>query len=292
MVAWTFLVMSIPWVISNDVRPLYPLGIWPIYHTPTPSIFSRSRTHMYFNSYEAGFADYTQAIDFLAAQNPKVVGLLVNSRNPGGYPYPIDVLLQERLGQRPRLEYVRVTNVSGKLRDGTHAPPLIFSTSGSLSTFAGERYHVVLNYPSVTVLATTKVANEVWEGWKGVINTKNLLIRSNLEVYLDRNRNRLVYVKNRCQPATVVSAPSHQLPAEPSIFLHVTPADVDDLPDHRKRYEFENLDFPFNAYRLNIQLGERCIAVRRLPAYAVDLIYTGEHTDEGPLWEARVSFNE
>ena len=289
MVAWTFLVMSIPWVISNDVRPLYPLGIWQTYHTPTPSIFSRSRTHMYFNTNGWTWPVYTRAIDFLAAQNPKAVGLFMSS---GRHHYPIDVLLQERLGQRPRLEYVGVTNVSGKLRGGTHAPPLILSISRSLSTFAGERYHVVWKHPSATVLATTKAANEVLEGYKRVINTKNLLIRSNLEVYLDRNRNRLVYVKNRCQPATVVSAPSHQLPAEPPIFLHVTPADVDDLPDHRKRYEFDNLDFFFNVYRLGIQLGERCIAVRHLPAYAVVGIRTGEYTDEGPLWEAGVSFNE
>ena len=32
-----------------------------------------------------------------------------------------------------------------------------------------------------------------------------LLIRSHLEVSLDRNDNRLVYVEDRCQPATVVS---------------------------------------------------------------------------------------
>lgn len=126
MVAWTFLVMSIPWVISNDVRPLYPLGIWQTSPSSSPSIFSRSRTHMYFNSNGWAWPVYTRAIDFLAAQNLKAVGLFMNS---GRHHYPIDVLLQERLGQRPRLEYVSVTNVSGKLRiDNT--PRFVISIPG------------------------------------------------------------------------------------------------------------------------------------------------------------------
>ena len=108
-----------------------------------------------------------------------------------------------------------------------------------------------------------------------------LLIRSHLEVSLDRNENRLVYVEDRCQPATVVSAPSHQLPAEPPILLHVIRADVDDLPNDRKRYEFDNLDFHFN-HRIGLRFGGLCIAVRNLPAYDVASIHTGEYADGSP----------
>ena len=121
-----------------------------------------------------------------------------------------------------------------------------------------------------------------WNTSIRIINPENLLIRSHLEVYLDRSEkmgNLLVYVKKQCQPAAGLSAQSHPVPAEPCILLHVIPADVDDLPDERKQYEFDNLDFYFNDYRTDIQLGERCIAVRNLPAYDIASIHTGEYTD-------------
>lgn len=158
MVAGTFVVMSIPWVICNDVRPLYPVDVWQILPSSTPSIFARSRTHMYFNSNTGAWPAYTQAIDFLAAQNAKTVGLYDRSSK---YVYPIWTLLKDRLGQRPKLEYVGVSNITKKLRDGDRTPPFIFSTEGPLSTLAGKTYHVVLENPLVSILATTKAANEI-----------------------------------------------------------------------------------------------------------------------------------
>ena len=287
MVAGTFLVMSVPWVISNDIRPLYPLGIWQSDPSRTPSIFSRSRTHMYFNSNTEAWPAYTQAIDFLATQNPKVVGLYGRRE----YYYPIWALLKDRLGESRRLEYVGVQNLSGKLRGGTHTPPLIYSMMGPLSTLAGKAYRVILENSLVTVLAMEAGGvNEIPEKWSGTLaESEQLVIRSDFDVYFRRNENRLVYVKNRCQPATVFSAQSPPLPAEPPIFLHVVPADVDDLPDHRKQYGFDNLDFHFNDYRIDIQFGERCVAVRQLP-YDIVSILTGEYTDEGgPLWKSYAS---
>ncbi len=73
----------------------------------------------------------------------------------------------------------------------------------------------------------------------------------------------------------MLSVQSNHLPAEPRIFLHIIPADVDNLPDHRKRYEFDNLDFYFNDYRIDIQPGEGCISVPNLPAYDGVGIRTG-----------------
>ena len=245
---------------------------------------------MYMNRSLRLLLTYTQAIDFLATQNPKRVGLY------GGreywYWYPIWTLLRERLSVVPRLEYVGVRNASGKLRLDDVPPPFVFSRKGPLSTLEGERYSVVSKSPFVTILANDKSRQGSVEEWKRIRNVKNLLIRNHLEVYLDRNENRLVYVKDRCQPAAMFSAQSNQLPAEPRIFLHVIPADVDDLPDHRKRYEYDNLDFYFNDYRVDIQPGARCISVPTLPAYDVVGIRTGEFTDEGRLWEVEVSFDE
>lgn len=293
MVAGTFVVMSIPWVISNDIRPLYPLDIWQTYPSSVPSIFAQSRTRMYFNSNTGAWPAYTRAIDFLAAQNPKKIGLYGDTSE---YHYPIWILLKDKLGEMPRLEYVGVRySAPLKLRESAYTPPFVFSTIGPASTLEGERYYVVWQSQPVTVLATAKAANEVLEGLKKIISPKNHLIRSHLEVYLDRNEkmgNRLVYVKKGCQPAAGLSVQSYPVPAEPPIFLHVIPADKDDLPDNRKQYGFDNLDFYFNDYRIEIQLGERCLAVRNLPAWNVAGIRTGQSTDGGLLWEATVSFNE
>ena len=250
MVAGTFLIMSVPWVISNDIRPLYPLGIWQPYPSRAPSIFSRSRTHAYFNSNTDAWPAYTQAIDFLAAQNPKAVGLYGRRE----YHYPIWALFKDRLGESRRLEYVGVQNLSGKLCGGTYAPPFIYSMMGPLSSLAGKAYRVVLENPLVTVLSMEAGGvNEIPEKWSRTLaESEQLVIRSDFDVYFRRNENRLVYVKNRCQPATVFSRSLPLLPAEPPIFLHVVPADVDDLPDHRKQHGFDNLDFHFNDYRIDI----------------------------------------
>lgn len=164
----------------------------------------------------------------------------------------------------------------------------------SLSTLAGKVYSVVFENSLVTVL-TMEVGgvNEIPEKWPRILTeSEQFVIRPDLDVYFGRNENCLVYVKKGCQPAAGLSAQFHPVPAELLIFLHVISADVDALPDDRKRYGFEDLDFYFNDHRLDIRLGERCISVRDLPAYAVVGIRTGEYTDEGRLWEAEVSFSE
>ena len=248
---------------------------------------------MYFNSNPGAWPAYSQAIDFLVAQNPKEIGL---HGDTGSYFYPIWALIEDRLGEKPRLGYVEVKYAAPlKLRESAYAPPFVFSTIGPASILEGERYHVVYKSLSVAVLATGKAANEVLEGYKRIINPKNLLIRSHFKVYLDRNEKmgkRLVYVKEGGQPAAELSTQSRHLPAQPPVFLHVIPADVDDLPDHRKRHGSDNWDFHFNDYRIDIPAQLRCIAVRNLPVWDVVGIVTGQYTDEGHLWEAYVSFNE
>ena len=291
MVAGTFVAMSIPWVISNDIRPLYPVDVWWISPSSTPSIFARSRTHMYFNNYPGAWPAYTQAIDFLAAQNPTEIGLYGSASE---YHYPIWVQIEDRLNTRPRVEYVGVRNPSWKLRGGSHAPPLIFSTRGSLSTLAGKAYRVVFENSLVTVLAMeVGGVNEIPEEWSRILTeSEQFVIRPDLDVYLHRNENRLVYVKKRCRRAAELFGQSRPVPAEPHIFLHVIPANVVDLPDYRERSGFDNLDFYSNDYRLNIRLGERCLAVRHLPPYAIAGVRTGEATDEERLWGTEVSFDE
>ena len=213
MIAGTFLVMSVPWIISNDIRPLYPLGIWQTHSSSAPSIFSRSRTHMYFNSYSSGWPDYTQGIDFLTAQHPKEVGIYMSGRQVS---YPIWALLQDRLGTMPRVEYVRVRNASGKLRINNAPQFVIFlprSSRGAASRGAlieGAFYYPVYKSDGMGVLRRLWAArfdsSEKGLGGKPQRITSagfEPLIRSPLDVYLDRKRNSLVYVRDGCSPPAV-----------------------------------------------------------------------------------------
>ena len=106
------------------------------------------------------------------------------------------------------------------------------------------------------------------------------------DVYLSDNC--LSYVRSpRSDIVAPVVAPGtaqdERPPEHAKFFLHVTPVDARDLPDHRKQWNFDNLDFSFKAYR--IPFGKRAIAVRELPAYDIVRIHTGQFTKEDNHWK-------
>ena len=107
------------------------------------------------------------------------------------------------------------------------------------------------------------------------------------------------YTDSRGNRVKAMTVPS--LPVQPGsvtdqlFFLHLIPVDVDDLPDHRKQYGFDNLDFRFGDYKLP-QI-ERAVAVRKLPDYAITRIRTGQFlvNDDGStahLWGGEIRFDE
>lgn len=72
-------------------------------------------------------------------------------------------------------------------------------------------------------------------------------------------------------------------------FLHVTPADVDDLPRGRGEHGFDNLDFPFARY--GVRFDGACLAVVPLPDYAIAGIRTGQWSRHGgESWSAAFPF--
>ena len=108
-------------------------------------------------------------------------------------------------------------------------------------------------------------------------------VRADFDVYI--NDNTLTYAKEPCVRADTAAM----------FFLHLVPADVDDLPAERKQYGFDNLDFRFNDY--SIPQGERCAVVRELPDYAIARIRTGQFVvnEDGTdtrLWEGDIRFDE
>ena len=105
-----------------------------------------------------------------------------------------------------------------------------------------------------------------------------LLGRSNFEVYADGTV--LRYVKSPCGSED----------SKAPFFLHVFPADVEDLPDHRRQYSFDNLDFSFGQYRQDLGIDGSCEAAVALPEYPIARIRTGQYIlNEGRIWEETFS---
>ena len=124
--------------------------------------------------------------------------------------------------------------------------------------------------------------NRIW--WNGdtldirrlVADAGNPIIRSDFDVYL--NDRWLIYITERCSAADIDNA----------FFLALFPADNAHLPESRKPFGSDNLDFNFADYGFGG--GERCFAVRDLPEYPIKRIHTGQYivTESGGFhhtWE-------
>ena len=104
------------------------------------------------------------------------------------------------------------------------------------------------------------------------------VIRAKFDVYLRENL--LIYSRELCAPADISGI----------FFLHLIPADQDDLPDNRQQYEFDNLDFNF-AEAGGIAEGKCSVRVV-LPDYPITRIRTGQYVrvDSGfeNLWSGEI----
>ena len=97
-------------------------------------------------------------------------------------------------------------------------------------------------------------------------------VRSAFDVYLHEGT--LVYVKEPCVRADT----------EAKFFLHLIPADVADLPDYRKQYGFDNLDFHFRTR--GGMFDGKCLAKVPLLGYGISEIRTGQFVPgEGQVWK-------
>lgn len=96
------------------------------------------------------------------------------------------------------------------------------------------------------------------------------VVRSTFDLYFIENQ--LIYVRERCAPEDT----------DALFLLHLTPVDTDDLPDERRQYGFDNLDFRF-AVR-GTSFDGRCVAAVPLPDYPIAGIRTGQYGDEGEIW--------
>ena len=96
--------------------------------------------------------------------------------------------------------------------------------------------------------------------------------RSTFDLHVVENR--LLYVRERCAAEDT----------DDWFFLHLTPEDASDLPDERREYGFDSLDFRF-ALR-GTSFDGRCVASMPLPDYPIAGIRTGQYGDGGESWSA------
>ena len=183
--------------------------------------------------------------------------------------------MKERLAEVPKLEPVGVENISRKFQVGNYTPKYIISSRKTFDDLEGVAYRIVWIAPEVIVLAREDVASELVDAmFEGDV----LAIESNYDVYVRDNV--LLYVKEPCSQEDV----------EPTFFVHVVPVDVDDLSNHRRRYGADNLDFRFEAH--GWRSGDRCLAARRLPTYAIRHVETGQYgPGGGRLWVGSIPFD-
>ena len=98
------------------------------------------------------------------------------------------------------------------------------------------------------------------------------------EVYIHQNT--LIHFKRPCEIADV----------QARFFLHIFPESAADLPDVRRGYRFENLDFEFKQQ--GALFDDNCVALTPLPSYESERIRTGQYAIGGggqALWEANVA---
>ena len=98
--------------------------------------------------------------------------------------------------------------------------------------------------------------------------------RNVFDIYLGKGN--LIFVKDSCIRADTGAM----------FFLHLLPADVNDLPDHRKQYGFDNLDFYFDQH--GGRFDGKCLAVRALPEYDIVGVRAGQFEGNSRFWTAEI----
>lgn len=90
---------------------------------------------------------------------------------------------------------------------------------------------------------------------------------------LHHDGDHLLYAKNPCAPDNTADL----------FFLHITPADPDDLPEQWLRHGFEGRDFRFDD--MGMYFDASCYVRVPLPNYEITRIYTGQYAGDNRIWE-------
>lgn len=233
--------------------------------------------------------DYTQIHNWRIDPIPKEAIALIHAEYRE---HAIDVYLSDN-----RLYYVRSPRSDVVALLDQHTP------------MAGKPFHAWLSTPIPHLMPWQWERGNDTEGYTAVsdvwsTNSDQYLptaadvgsrLRAHVE-YLDDAGHWVRAITESSKPvvAASIAQPPKVRHRNDKFFLHVTPVDLNDLPYHRKRWNFDNLDFRFSKSR--IPHGKRDIVVRELPSYDIARIRTGQFTGGAGhwknLWEAEVNFEE
>lgn len=110
--------------------------------------------------------------------------------------------------------------------------------------------------------------------------TRASLIAEDKNFKVFKVANELIYV---CKKPEMVNYSAN-------FFLHLTPVNVEDLPEERQQYGFDNLDFRYVPYEYKFpwysDKKDWIIIQLQLPDYQVKSLSTGQYTAEERIWEA------
>lgn len=140
------------------------------------------------------------------------------------------------------------------------------------------RWTTGMDEPGINYFQFPPPGDERWDAISANVSRTKPVISADFDIYFYDEM--LVYVKRDCQSSDLAK----------HFFLHVWPVDEGDLPNHRKQYGFDNLDFKFTDAWFR-KVGEECMVVRSLrntqkaPQYAVDRIRTGQFKSGRVVWE-------
>ena len=125
-----------------------------------------------------------------------------------------------------------------------------------------------------------------WSERYAAVTSGEPVARADFEVYLDDNE--LHYAKEPCAPSDTAD----------TFLLHLVPADVGDLPEWRRGYDTDNLDFRFDETYFDREVyaarfDGKCLASVALPDYPIIEIRTGQLRPDGSaLWRVNLAPNQ
>ena len=137
------------------------------------------------------------------------------------------------------------------------------------------------DYPITRITTGQWLEEEGRALWQAGINLDALSRLQGMEAVYDgffelyRHGDKMVYYRESCAAADT----------QARFFLHLFPADNNDLPEGRLEHGFDNLGFNFSEY--GAHRGGNCLAEVPLPNYQIARIRTGQYAaGEGQIWAA------
>lgn len=115
-------------------------------------------------------------------------------------------------------------------------------------------------------------------------NTINLAnMENDLNIFLNSKEQKIIYFYNNCKNKDLNT----------KFFLHLIPEDVNHLPENRKQYKFDNLDFSWSVHNIETpffgKYSNSCLAVINLSKYKIKTINTGQFDGANRLWQTSIN---